>query len=125
MIGYIYRNLPAERKLFVSNPKHNQKYARYTRICNLAYLIAYDYRRRDKLNHPVDGLIVTIGSIEPSTSDGSVDKLINNMIKDFDKRTLVAEVNEKDTYSKNLFINHGFRLDREVENNLYLVYDPV
>ena len=126
MIGYIYRNLPADRQLFVLNPKLDKNYIRYTRIRNLAYIIIYDYRYQDVYDrHPVDGLIVTLGSIEPSTSDGSVDILIDNAKKDIDRRTLVAEINEKDTYSKNLFEKHDFKLDRELNGTLYYVYEPV
>ena len=125
IIGYIYRNLPAERKLFVPNPKNDKQYARYTRICNLAYVIVHDYRHYDVYdNHPVDGLIVNIASVEPSTSDGSVDTLLDNLIKDIDNRILVAEVNENDTYSKNLFTKHGFELDREIDDTIYLVHNP-
>ena len=124
MISYIYDSIPAERKLFTSNPKLDKKYARYVRICNLSYIITYDYRYFDVYNkHPVDGLIVSLGAIEPSMSDGSTDKLIDNLINDIGNKVLVAEINEKDTYSKHLFENHGFKLDRVSEDTLYYVHD--
>lgn len=129
-INYIFNKLPAEDKLFVpSNPIYTDNdVVRYVRIKNLSYIVLHDYSDgRFTKYHPMNGMGISIASIETSRGKGDTDYLIKNAIADmreiydYGSRCLVAEIDKRNSHAIDLFERNEFSLAMEDDDKVYYI----
>ena len=129
-INYVYKLLTPEDKLFVPrNPVLIDNEAiRYVRTRGMSYIVVHDYRsHKYKRYHPVSGLYVSVASVNSSRGNGSTDYLIRQAIDDIEliddlNGCLIAEIDNRNSYSIELFKRNGFVPIFENGNDIYYSY---
>lgn len=132
-INYIYNNLSANQLMFIDrNPLITDNDAlRYVRIKNSSFLTMHDYYYdlKYRKSHPAKGLVVTIAGLDYADKDSDINYLLNNAVLDArsmddeNSRYLVAEINVLDTYKRDLFIEHNFKLSFDRNDTSYYICD--
>ena len=117
----IYNSLSEKERYYLGDCSIS-KYTVYAKEEDEAYIIVDDYLGRFRRAHPYKGKIISIAASKRARGKNITDKLIQELIKEHPRWKLIAEIDEKNKYSKRLFIRNNFKYIGKKDGILYYEY---
>lgn len=122
IIREIHDSLSKDEKRFLGNMLVS-KYTKYVNVINNSYITMDDYGDDYKKEHPYKGLIISIASSSADRGKGISDKLVKQAIKESGNTRLIAEIDQDNHNSQNLFKRNGFLKIDSIDGIDFYAYD--